>query len=212
MHTTYLTSASEPKNLPFLGKPEVAFIGRSNCGKSTLLNALAQHKGLARASRVPGRTQLIHFFGYGPELVLADLPGYGFSQISRKRRSAWAPLLEAYFQRPEICRFFFLMDVRRDWNEEDWQIAQHLGRLQQVTLVLTKCDKLNQSQAAKRRAQIEKDCARYTVFPWSIHTVSSLKSKGIEKLRLDMLEALKPQPEEEQLDDQATSHEGAGDT
>src|SRR5688500_8058281 len=117
MNTFYITSAQKAEQLPDLGGiPEIAFVGRSNCGKSSLLNVLLSHSGLARESKVPGRTQMVNFFKCEKgdrALILADLPGYGFSATGREVRSHWQALLEAYVARPSIQSFLFLIDARR---------------------------------------------------------------------------------------------------
>lgn len=192
METTYIISASAAKQLPNLQKREVALIGRSNCGKSTLLNGLLQRRSLARTSRTPGRTQLIHFFGFGKDLVIADLPGYGFSAIGRDVRKSWFPLIQAYLQRPEISDFLFLFDCRRDLNEEDWAILHMLAPTQRLSVVLTKGDKMSRSQLMSKKMQLEQIIYKEIGIKIKTWAVSAQNKIGLDDLRRDLLQSEVP--------------------
>jgi GTP-binding protein len=134
--------------------PEVAFAGRSNVGKSSLLNRLVRRKGFARVSTTPGRTREIHFFKVNGTFVLADLPGYGYARISKARRAEWRPLIEGYLsESPQLRGVVQLLDVRHDPTGDDLVMLDFLARLgMPVIVVVTKVDKLSAAQAAERVA------------------------------------------------------------
>jgi GTP-binding protein len=136
--------------------PEVAFAGRSNVGKSSLLNKLVRRKAFARVSNTPGRTREINFFKVNDQFVLADLPGYGYARISKERKAEWRPLIEGYLRRsPALRGVVQLLDVRHDPTEDDRQKLDFLAELETPTVVvLTKTDKLTPAGAAKRVKEI----------------------------------------------------------
>jgi GTP-binding protein len=134
--------------------PEVAFAGRSNVGKSSLINALVRHRKLARVSNTPGRTREINFFSVNDQFVLADLPGYGYARVSKEKRAVWRPLIEGYLLRsPQLRGVVQLLDVRRTPSDDDLQMLEFLSRAGTPTLVVaTKIDKL---LAAQRTSRVE---------------------------------------------------------
>ncbi|HEX6599693.1 MAG TPA: ribosome biogenesis GTP-binding protein YihA/YsxC [Gemmatimonadaceae bacterium] len=136
--------------------PEVAFAGRSNVGKSSLLNKLVRRKAFARVSNTPGRTREINFFKVNDQFVLADLPGYGYARISKERKAEWRPLIEGYLRRSAALRGVVqLLDVRHDPTGDDRQMLDFLAELETPTVVvLTKVDKLTPKAAAKRVQEI----------------------------------------------------------
>jgi len=136
--------------------PEVAFAGRSNVGKSSLLNKLVRRKAFARVSNTPGRTREINFFKVNDQFVLADLPGYGYARISKERKAEWRPLIEGYLRRSAALRGVVqLLDVRHDPTEDDRQMLDFLAELETPTVVvLTKVDKLTPKAAATRVQEI----------------------------------------------------------
>ena len=136
------------------GLPEIAFSGRSNVGKSSLLNRLVRRKALARVSKTPGKTREINFFRVNQELVLVDLPGYGFARVSKERKAEWRPLIEGYLTNSEQLRGVVqLLDIRHDPTADDLQMVDFLAALGVPTIfALTKVDKLTKSAAAKRVA------------------------------------------------------------
>jgi GTP-binding protein len=141
---------------PLSTLPEVAFAGRSNVGKSSLLNKLVRRKAFARVSNTPGRTREINFFEVNGQFVLADLPGYGYARISKERRAEWRPLIESYLRRSVNLRGVVqLLDVRRDPSGEDLQMLEFLAEVGAPTIVaITKVDKLSRAAIAKRIGDI----------------------------------------------------------
>ena len=167
-------SASDPlviRSLDFMGGmaeidgwrpdavlPEIAFAGRSNVGKSSLLNKLVRRKAFARVSKTPGRTREINFFRVNNEFVFADLPGYGYAKISRERSSAWGPMIESYLRRsPTLRGVVQLLDVRHDPTDDDRTMLDFLADVGVPTLfVATKTDKLSKGAVAGRILELGK--------------------------------------------------------
>ena len=152
----FVLSAREPGHYPPALLPEIAFAGRSNVGKSSLINTLVKRKGLARTSNTPGRTQEINFFAVNDRFAFIDLPGYGYAKVPEKIRSHWGPMIETYLSQRETLRLVVLiLDIRRDPSEEDRQL---IGWLQYYRLpfliVLTKIDKVSRGQRAERQRRI----------------------------------------------------------
>ena len=136
--------------------PEVAFAGRSNVGKSSLLNRLVRRKAFARVSNTPGRTREINFFKVNGRFVLADLPGYGYAKISKTRKAEWLPLIEGYLRMsPALRGVVQLLDVRHHPSEEDLQMLDFLAEIEAPTIVvLTKIDKLRAREVPDRVHEI----------------------------------------------------------
>lgn len=132
--------------------PEIAFAGRSNVGKSSLLNKLIHRRKFARVSNTPGRTREVNFFKVNDAFVFVDLPGYGYARISKERRAEWRPLIESYLKSsPQLRGIVQLLDVRHDPTNDDRQMLDFLGELGVPTIVvLTKMDKLTATERAKR--------------------------------------------------------------
>jgi GTP-binding protein len=154
--------------------PEVAFAGRSNVGKSSLLNRLVRRKRIARVSNTPGRTREVNFFLVNDQFVLVDLPGYGYARISKERRAEWRPLIEGYMRSSrELRGIVQLLDVRHDLTPDDRQMLDFLAEMAVPTLfALTKIDKLTASQRAARIALLteELDTTADQVIPFSAVT------------------------------------------
>lgn len=132
--------------------PEIAFVGRSNVGKSSLLNRLMRRKAFARVSNTPGRTREIHFFNVNKQFVLADLPGYGYARISKERKAEWRPLIEGYLGGSAYLRGVVqLLDIRHDPTDDDRVMLDFLAELGVPTIVAaTKVDKLRSSEELPR--------------------------------------------------------------
>lgn len=136
--------------------PEIAFAGRSNVGKSSLLNRLVRRKAFARVSRTPGRTREINFFRVNDQFVLADLPGYGYAKISKERKAEWRPLLEGYLAgTTRLAGVVQLLDIRREPSEDDVSMLDFLAQIEVPTIVvLTKTDKLSRAALVGREDEI----------------------------------------------------------
>jgi len=159
---------------PEVTLPEIAFAGRSNVGKSSLLNVLMHRKSFARVSRTPGRTREINFFRVNGSFVLADLPGYGYAKVGKAQKAEWRPLIEGYLRRsPALRGVVQLLDVRRDPSDDDLQMFDFLADVGVDTLVVvTKIDKLS---PAAVRARVEElagqlDLDEAQVIPFSAQT------------------------------------------
>ena len=136
--------------------PEVAFAGRSNVGKSSLLNRLVRRKAFARVSRTPGRTREINFFKVNEQFILADLPGYGYARISKEKKADWKPLIEGYLRlTPALAGVVQLLDIRRQPSDDDVAMLDYLAELEIPTVVvLTKIDKVGRSAQEERARDI----------------------------------------------------------
>jgi len=152
----FVTSATKPSQYPPAELPEIAFAGRSNVGKSSLINTLVNRKRLVRTSRTPGRTQLINFFSINDRFMLVDLPGYGYAKVPDRVRKKWRPMIEAYLTRREVLKgVVLLLDTRRVPDERERLFVAWLGRHgQPVIPVLTKSDKLSKSSQNRQYRQI----------------------------------------------------------
>jgi len=142
----FLTSAVNPSQCPSTRLPEVAFAGRSNVGKSSLINALLGRKGLVKTSSSPGRTQTLNFFEINGTFVFVDLPGYGYAKVPEAVRRRWRPMVESYLsERTELRGVVVIMDIRRGPAEGDMQLLEWLAHKNIASIpVLTKVDKLPQ--------------------------------------------------------------------
>lgn len=139
--------------------PEIAFAGRSNVGKSSLINTLLRRRKIARVSNTPGRTREINFFEVNGAFVLVDLPGYGYARISREQRAAWRPLIEGYLRgSPALRGVVQLLDARREPSDDDLQMLEFLASLGTPTIVIaTKIDKLRGAERDRRLRELARD-------------------------------------------------------
>jgi GTP-binding protein len=151
--TDFITSAVKPDQYPPSEFPEVAFAGRSNVGKSSLINKLVNRRSLVKTSSTPGRTQLINFFMVNGDLSLVDLPGYGYAKVPAAVKKQWGPMVEAYIaNRTSLKAVVLLMDIRRTPKAEEFNLMDWLRHHQiPMILVLTKADKLSKTQQTKQR-------------------------------------------------------------
>ena len=181
----FIWGASSVDNLPPETLPEIAFVGRSNAGKSSLLNALTGRKALARVSHTPGRTRQINFFNLGGKIVLADLPGCGYAKASKSLADEWQNLIFAYLRgRANLSRVILLVDARRGAMETD---QEAMGLLDQAAvsyvLALTKIDQLSVAERTKAQTAILEVGRRHTAAYPEAFATSALKNLGLDPVK-----------------------------
>ena len=191
MHTArFLTTAAQLHHLPTYDLPEIAFVGRSNAGKSTCINVLTQQKRLAFASKTPGRTQHINLFALGrqgqTDTVLADLPGYGYAAVAKMDKLRWQQVMANYLvSRTNLVGIVLLCDPRHGLTELDETLLEVIRpRVEEglkFTLLLTKADKLNKTEAAKALS-----IARLQAGGGTVQLFSALKKQGVDTLALQL--------------------------
>jgi len=181
----FVAAASSPASLPPMRGTEIAFAGRSNVGKSSLINALTGRKALARISRTPGRTQELIFFSGADGLYLVDMPGYGYAAAAKSKIAAWTDLIHAYLVgRSNLARVYVLVDARHGLKDTDEPTLDVLGQAAvSHQIVLTKADAVKPSELAARIVEVEAALAkRPAAFPGVLLT-SSHDGSGIAELR-----------------------------
>ena len=171
----FLTSAPSLAKCPPPEKPEIAFAGRSNVGKSSLVNCLLNRKGLVRTSSTPGRTQLLNFFVINDAFNFVDLPGYGFARAPRPVREKWQPMVHGYLRgRSTLKAVIWLLDVRRDPSRDDLEFLDFLEEAEIATIpVVTKVDKVSRNELGRRLKKI----AEITGLPVDVFTPFSVLNK-----------------------------------
>lgn len=176
----FITSAARAEQFLAPQKPLIAVCGKSNAGKSTLINALAGQKKLAKTSADPGRTRLVNYFDFG-EFWLADLPGYGYAAVSKGEKEKWARLLDEFFARKqEIAHVFLLSDIRRDPSDDDLQMVTYLNyHIVPFTVILTKSDKLSRMKAKEQTRRIAQ---KYGLGENNVIAVSGVTGEGKDAL------------------------------
>jgi len=181
----FLSAAGSLASLPRMTGPEIAFAGRSNVGKSTLINALTGRRALARTSNTPGRTQELVFFGGSVPLVLVDLPGYGYAAAAKSKVASWTRLIHDYLRgRSALARVYVLIDARHGIKATDDAILDTLGQAAvSHQIVLTKCDQINEAELAAGIAALTAAMMkRPAAFPQVLAT-SARTDAGIAELR-----------------------------
>ena len=175
-------------SLPPQSLPEIAFVGRSNVGKSSLINALTNRKALARVSHTPGRTREINFFNLSGKLVLADLPGYGYAKASKQLAAEWQRLIFAYLSgRATLKRVALLIDSRRGVMDIDLAVMELLDRAAvSYGLVLTKIEELKPAEVGAAMAAARTEARRHTAALEEIHATSSRDGAGMADLRASL--------------------------
>jgi GTP-binding protein len=209
----FFTTVNHLRDLPNTQVPEIAFAGRSNAGKSTAINILTNQKGLAFASKTPGRTQHINFFSIGGahvaqhrhdpirmdelQALLVDLPGYGYAEVSGDAKNHWNKLLGDYVQRrDQLAALVLIMDSRRPFTDLDTQMLEWFAPTgKPIHCLLTKADKLNRSEQTNALRQAQKILDSYVDeegegFPFTVQLFSSLKRLGIDEANDKILELL----------------------
>ena len=157
-NATFITSAARSEQFIKPEKPMIAVCGKSNVGKSSFINMLANRKKLAKTSSEPGRTRLVNYFDFG-EFILADLPGYGFARVSKTEKEKWGKTLDAFFKRKdEVTHVFMLLDARHDPTADDMQMIEFLHyNTIPFTAILTKADKLSKMKIKEHIKAIAAD-------------------------------------------------------
>jgi GTP-binding protein len=180
-----VSAASAPEHFPKTKMVEIAFAGRSNVGKSSLINALVGRKNLARASNTPGRTQQIFFYDLVQRLMLVDLPGYGYAAASRVERENWDELVRHYVQnRPQLRCVCLLVDSRHGAHKGDLAMMQFLDRAAvSYKIVLTKIDKVPVMERDARRRQMEAMLSKHPAARTTALSTSAERGIGIEETR-----------------------------
>lgn len=186
----FMLGVASLDQLPEADKPEIAFAGRSNVGKSSLLNALTGRKALARTSNTPGRTQQLNFFNLGDQCFLVDMPGYGYAKVSKAMRKEWDKLIFTYLRgRANLRSVFILIDSRHGIKENDRELMKMLDEAAvSFRIIMTKADK------GKNRAEMEKDTREIlkkhpAAYPEIIFT-SAEKGEGLEELRTQIYQVI----------------------
>jgi GTP-binding protein len=184
----FFWGASSIENLPPPGQPEIAFAGRSNVGKSSLINALTGRKALARVSQTPGRTREINFFSLGGKLVLTDLPGYGYAKASQTLADSWQKLIFAYLRgRAPLRRAVLLIDSRRGIMEVDRAVMKLLDAAAvSYILTLTKIDQLTQPDRSEAIRAAGEEAHRHTAAYPQVLATSAEKKLGLEDLKIHL--------------------------
>lgn len=188
--TEFITSLTEYKKFPGIGKPEIAFAGRSNVGKSSLLNSLARRKTLAKVSATPGKTRMINIFNADGAFFLVDLPGYGFAKVTQQEQERWGKMMSGYFQTSKSLRLtLHLVDIRHEPTRDDVTMNRFLRQTEQPFFVVaTKADKISKAQRQKNIALIGR---ALEVQPWQILPYSSETGEGRKELLKVIEDALK---------------------
>lgn len=177
----FVVSLDRLTAFPGQGLPEIAMAGKSNVGKSSLINSLTRNSRLARTSAEPGKTRLINFYAVNGEMLLVDLPGYGFAKASKQEKQKWGNMIEGYLENSRNLRHVLqLVDVRHEPTSDDQMMVEYLRHYEiPFTVVATKCDKI--SKAARGRS-IPVICRKLAVQPWEIIPYSSEDGTGRDKL------------------------------
>ena len=181
----FMAGAATPDALPKSDLPEAALVGRSNCGKSSLVNALTGRRALARVSKTPGRTRQINFFRIGDALVLADLPGYGYARASKSITDEWQQLIGAYLAtRSSLSRVLLLIDARRGIMASDREAMLLLDKAAvSYSVVLTKSDKLNEDERAEALRVVKAELALHPAAHPETISVSATTGEGLDSLK-----------------------------
>jgi GTP-binding protein len=184
----FIAGAMTPEQLPPPGSVEIAFAGRSNVGKSSLLNALVGRKALARVAQKPGATQQINFFDVAGRLVLVDLPGHGYAKVGRAKVKEWSALIAAYIRgRPNLRRILLLIDSRHGFKEGDLALMELMdGAGLSYQIVMTKADTLKPSELERNRERFAAVIAKRPAAHPTIAVTSAADGAGIEALREEL--------------------------
>ena len=184
----FIIGCARLDQVPNTDLPEIALAGRSNVGKSSLINTLVGQKGLARTSNTPGRTQQINFFSLGSQLMIADLPGYGYARAPKAQVQKWTLLVQSYLVgRANLRRVLVLVDARHGLKDNDRSVMMILDKAAQpYQVVLTKADKIKPRPLTDLQGRIEKEAAQHPAAHPNVMVTSSQKGRGIAELRAEL--------------------------
>lgn len=177
----FITSMKDYGEFATKGCPEVAFAGKSNVGKSSMINKIANRNKLARTSATPGKTRLINVYQINQEVNFIDLPGYGFAKVSKTEKQSWGKMMQNYFATTEdLCHVFHLVDIRHEPTEEDREMNLFLRQAGiPFTVIATKSDKISRGARMKHIAPI---CRALAVQPWQVIPFSSEDGSGRDEI------------------------------
>ena len=190
----FLLSQSRFESFPQQGMPEIAMAGKSNVGKSSLINSLTRHSKLARTSSEPGKTRLINYYAINEDFLLVDLPGYGFARAPKSEQEKWAQMIEGYLTgSQQLKHVFHLVDIRHAPTREDQMMTEYLRHYDiPFTVIATKADKISRGARQKQLAPI---CRALMVQPWEVICWSSEDGTGREQVQT-LLDDILAEPEE----------------
>lgn len=190
----FVAGSDRLEGLPPFDLPEIAFAGRSNVGKSSLLNALANRSGLARVSHTPGRTRQLNFFDLGGRLLLVDMPGYGYAEASKADIKRWEKLIDAYLLgRPTLARVMVLVDSRHGLKPGDRDLMKRLDeRAVSYQVAMTKADEPKPSALAATVAKVAAEIAKHPAAHPDIVVTSSTDGRGMPELRARLAKLAAP--------------------
>ena len=190
----FVAGAERIEDLPPFGLPEIAFAGRSNVGKSSLLNALTGRSALARVSHTPGRTRQLNFFDLGGRLHLVDMPGYGHAEAPKSSIRRWQRLIDAYLLcRPTLARVMLLVDARRGLKPVDRDLMKKLDeRAVSYQVVLTKADQPKAAELAETTGRLAAELAKHPAAHPDIVATSAVDATGIAELRARLAKLAAP--------------------
>lgn len=178
---SFVTSLAQYREAPPITLPQVAVVGKSNVGKSSLINALCNRKKLCKTSATPGKTRLINVFLINEAFHLVDLPGYGFAKVDKKEKERWGAMMDGYFQQSTLlAHVLLLVDIRHDPTQDDIAMAQYFRQMDiPFTVVATKADKISRGARMKYLAPI---CRGMLVQPWEVIPSSGEDKTGCDRL------------------------------
>lgn len=193
-NASFVTSLADYREQPPITLPQLAVVGKSNVGKSSLINALCNRKKLCKTSATPGKTRLINVFLINDAFHLVDLPGYGFAKVDKKEKERWGAMMDHYFQDSTLLfHVLLLVDIRHDPTQDDIAMAQYFRQMDiPFTVVATKADKISRGARMKQLAPI---CRQMLVQPWEVIVSSSEDNTGRDKL-LELIESVLTEEEE----------------
>jgi GTP-binding protein len=206
----FINSSPHLKDTPADEGLEIAFAGRSNAGKSSAINTLTRHTGLARISKTPGRTQMLNFFEISEQLRFVDLPGYGYAKVPVAVKRDWHKLMETYLtSRKSLCAIVLVMDIRHPLTEFDWQMVEWCEHSQlPLHILLTKADKLTYGAGKNTLLQVRRELKDMTV-PLTIQLFSALKKVGVDEVHQALDQLFNPEQQVAETVEMATEAQEA---